>query len=143
MAKNQLEELLLQKPTKVIKILRLVHTVHCNLEAEAMNKEYKNIIFTNHALERLKDRSINYSHIADVINYSEKKFHTKENTWKFIKTINQRKIHTVASYLKKENKWLVISVWVRGEDDKVPLIWQLLTLTFRLFLSLIKKVLKF
>lgn len=105
-----------------------------------MTKQYKNIIFTNHALDRLKDRSINYAHIADVVNYPDKKFHTKGESWKFIKTINGRKIHTVATYLKDDRKWLVISVWVRGENDKAPFIWQLLTLPFRLIWWIFKKI---
>lgn len=107
-----------------------------------MNKEYKNIIFTKHALDRLKDRSIDYAHIADVINHPNKKFKQDGSTTKFIKTINNRKIHTVASYLKKDNKWLVISVWVRGEDDKAPFIWQLITLPFRVIWWTLKTIFK-
>ena len=107
-----------------------------------MNKEYKNLIFTNHAMDRLKDRSINYSHIADVVNYPDKKFLKDDQTNKFIKTINGRKIHTVANYLKKEKKWLIISVWVRGEDDKLPLVWKLIILPFRLIWWLVKAIYK-
>lgn len=103
-----------------------------------MPREYKNIIFTNHAQERLKDRSIDYSYIAQVVNSPDKKFHAKGESWKFIKTINHRKLHVVATYQRDQKKWLVISVWVRGEDDKVPIIWQLLTLPFKLILWLIK-----
>ena len=106
-----------------------------------MTKEYKNIIFTNHALDRLKDRSINYAHIADVVNYPDKKFHAKGESFKFIKIIHGRKVHAVASFLKKENKWLIISVWVRGEDDKAPLMWQMLVLPFKLIWWIVKKTL--
>jgi hypothetical protein len=41
-------------------------------------------------------------------------------------------VHVVAYYLDDERKWLVKSVWVRGEDDPKPLWWQMLTLIPRL-----------
>jgi len=107
-----------------------------------MPNEYKNLIFTHHALDRLKDRSINYAHLVDVVNYPDKKFSQSENTFKFIKTINQRNIHVVAKFLEKDRKWLVISVWVRGEEDRESVVWWLLTQPFRLTIWVIKKVLK-
>ena len=107
-----------------------------------MPNEYKNLIFTHHALDRLQDRSINYAYLANVVNDPDKKFPQSENTFKFIKTINHRKIHLVAKFLEKDQKWLVISVWVRGEEDRESVVWWLLTLPFKLMMWLIKKMFK-
>jgi len=58
---------------------------------------------------------------------------------KFIKTIHGRQTQVIASLLP-DKKWLIISVWIRGEEDKVPLMWQLITLPFRISWFLIKKM---
>ncbi len=99
-----------------------------------------NIVFTKHASERLKDRSIAEDYIKRTIEHPDKKIHQDDNNWKFIKTIKGRKVHAVATYLEKEKKWLVISVWVRGEEDKLPIVWQLITLPFKLIFWVIKRL---
>jgi hypothetical protein len=95
-----------------------------------MEQNYKNLVFTNHAFDRIKGRVITKDAVYLVINNADKKYKTDNNSTKFIKTVRGRKIHVVANYLMKENKWLIISVWVRGEDDKAPIIWTLITLPF-------------
>src|SRR5687768_9359308 len=101
--------------------------------------KYKNLVFTKHALERLNDRTITAEAVHRVIQTPDKKFSRDDNT-KFIRTLNDRKYHVVASYLEKEHQWLIISVWVRGEEDKEPLMWQLITLPFRAGWWLLKKI---
>ncbi|HEX7018041.1 MAG TPA: DUF4258 domain-containing protein [Patescibacteria group bacterium] len=100
---------------------------------------YKNLVFTKHALERLNDRTITAEAVQRVIQAPDKKFDNGGST-KFIRTLDDRKYHVVASYLKQEHTWLIISVWVRGEDDQQPLIWQLITLPFRFGWWLVKKL---
>ena len=100
---------------------------------------YKNLIFTNHAFDRLSLRSITQDAIWQTITYPEKKY-PQDQTTKFIKSVQDRRLHVIASWLTKENKWLVVSVWVRGEEDKEPVVWQLITLPFRLIWWLIKKL---
>jgi uncharacterized protein DUF4258 len=106
-----------------------------------MPASYKNLIFTNHAYDRLKERSIAEDAIYEVINFADNQ-HPAGNNIKFIKTINHRKIYVVAKHLANDGKWLIISVWVRGEEDKVPLAWQLITLPFRAVWWSIKTVFK-
>ena len=97
-----------------------------------MTHTYKNIVFTNHAYDRIKSRSISSHAIYETIQYPDKEFKKASNATKYIKTIHDRKYHVVAKYKKNEKKYLVISAWVRGEDDKQPLIWQILTLPFKI-----------
>jgi hypothetical protein len=100
---------------------------------------YKNLIFTNHAYARLKDRSISEDAIWQTIQWPEKKYPDQKST-KFIKSVYERRLHVIANWLAQENKWLIISVWVRGEEDKQPIVWQILTLPFRIGYWILKKI---
>lgn len=98
-----------------------------------MPESFRNLIFTNHAYARALDRSISTFDIWEAVNHPHQTFaNHNEGSTKFIKTIQQRKLHVVASYLKDKNMWLVISVWVRGEEDQVPFMWMILSAPFRL-----------
>ena len=57
---------------------------------------------------------------------------TKSGQQKFIKQQGSRLYHVVATYLSEQKAYLVISAWVRGEEDRPPLLWRLLTLPFTL-----------
>lgn len=108
-----------------------------------MQRDYKGFIFTKHALERLQDRSISQDAAAQVLQYPEiTQPSDKPENVKFIKTINERTIHVVATYLADQKKWLVLSVWVRGEQDQPSLVWQLLTLPFKAVVWIFKRILK-
>lgn len=106
-----------------------------------MPHTYKDLIFTKHAYNRLKERSIAEHAIWEVIHHPAQKFPSKGQT-KFIKAIHDRKIHVVAKRLEPEDKWLIISVWVRGEEDKEPILWRLLILPFKILWWLIKMLWK-
>lgn len=103
-----------------------------------MKRSYKNLVFTKHAWERLKDRSLTKDAIHQTVSYPDKTFHNQDN-YKFIRTIRGRKIHVVATPVE-DNKYLVISTWVRGEDDKLPLIWLLITLPFKIVWWILKTI---
>lgn len=103
-----------------------------------MSKTYKNIILTNHAHDRIKSRNISDYSIYITINYPDKKVNKSGSSIKYIKDIDNRKYHVVAKFKKDQNKYLVISAWVRGEDDKVPIIWQLITFPFKIAWWIIK-----
>jgi len=104
-----------------------------------MDKHYKNIILTNHALERMDTRTINQDHIYKVIQNPDKRSGKGSQT-KFIRTISGRKYHVIATYLSDEHKWLIISAWVRGEDDQPALSTQILLLPFKIIWWLVKKI---
>lgn len=106
-----------------------------------MGKIYKNLIFTDHALHRTTLRSIRHEAIYQAVNNPDQSFNQEEDAYKFTKLINDRQHHVIAKKID-EDKWLVISVWIRGEEDPVPLIWQLLTFPFKVLWLLIKKSFK-
>ncbi len=105
-----------------------------------MSEKYKNLILTNHACHRLSDRSLRRESIYQVVNNPEKQFSLEEGKTKFIKTVNERRYHVIAKHLDDEQKWLVISIWVRGEEDRAPLSWQLITLPFKGISYILKQI---
>ena len=91
-----------------------------------MQREYKQVIFTNHAVERLQLRRISQDMVVATVRQWEKKRDEDDGDTQFIKTIQGREVHVVGHYLTDEKKWLVKSAWVRGEDDPKPLLQRLL-----------------
>lgn len=105
--------------------------------------EYQGLIFTKHALDRLNSRSISKDAVVEVLRYpTETKPTGKQNTTKFIKTVNNRLIHVVATYLDNQKTWLIVSVWVRGEEDQASLSWLLLSWPFKALWWLVRRVVK-
>lgn len=95
-----------------------------------MDNYYQSLIFTNHGLERLASRSITQSMVWQVVSHPDKQFNEANNKVKFVGMLGNRRLHVVAQRLEKEKKWLVISAWVRGEDDKAPLAWRVISFPF-------------
>jgi hypothetical protein len=106
-----------------------------------MNREYHHLVFTKHALERLTQRSISQDAVERVLAHPDRTHPTgKAQTSKFIRELNGRVIHVVGTYLPDQKKWLIVSVWVRGEDDQLPLVWQIISLPFKLLWWLLKQL---
>lgn len=94
-------------------------------------------ILTTHSRERAKQRAISEAAIESVLRTPDRTVPgQKPETVKYIRTLNGRQVQVVAKYLPDQDRWLVLSVWVRGEEDAVPLVWQLLRLPFRLLWQL-------
>ncbi len=97
------------------------------------------IIFTKHARERMSLRSVRESDVITVVQRPHQTLPTdKPETTKFIRTLRERELQVVAKHLSGENKTLIISVWVRGEEDPTPLLWRVLTLPFTIVVWLSK-----
>ncbi len=104
-----------------------------------MDSTYKNLIFTKHALNRMSERSISQHAVWQVLNQPDiSRPEGKPNTTRFIRLLNDRKYHVVATYLPDQKRTLVVSTWVRGEEDAVPIVWQLLVLPFKLIAKVAK-----
>lgn len=100
-------------------------------------------IFTTHARQRLQQRSIPIGDAELVLRQPAQTFPGKKvNTTKFVRNVGGRNIQLVATYLQDQKKWLVVSAWVRGEEDRVPLVWHILVAPFKLMWWLIKKVVR-
>lgn len=120
--------------------LRLFYEVSAGSIVFYMSGTYKNIILTTHAAERLRQRSISECAVAEVVGHPDKKYFDKNNSTKFIRNYNGRKYHVVAQWKPSEQKWLIVSAWVRGENDSEPLSTTLILLPFRVIWWVFKKL---
>ena len=99
------------------------------------------IILTTHARERMRKRKLAESDIELTLRKPDRSFPGKKpGTVKFVKEIDGRNHQVVARFLKDQKSWLILSVWVRGEDDFHLLDW-LVMAPFRLIWWVIKRVL--
>lgn len=105
---------------------------------------YKNLIFTKHALARMNERSIQYDSIYWVLRDpdSVKGELQGSKPVKFIRLYTNRLYHVVAQWKKDQQAWLVVSVWVRGEDDKEAISTQLVLFPFRVIWWIIRRIFK-
>lgn len=89
------------------------------LKVVEMNNNFGGIIWTNHALQRLKGRKITQSDAWLTWRRPEKSRYIKEKgSWVFHRTYNNRRIEVIAK--KNERKeWIILSVWSK-EVTKNP-----------------------
>jgi hypothetical protein len=96
------------------------------------------VIYTKHAQERIERRSLNRTSIETTIANPDKRWRQESNEYKFIKQQGTRRYHVVARFLPAQRAWLVISAWVRGEEDR-SILWDVLVAPFKWLLRLIKR----
>jgi hypothetical protein len=76
-----------------------------------MDKNYKELIWTKHALKRLKERGIKQSDAYAVWRRPDRsKYSRKKGAWVYARVLGKREIEVVAKKNEKD-KWLVLSVW--------------------------------
>ena len=75
------------------------------------------VAFTNHALERMQQRGISKEMVYAAIHSPDKFYPESDGDTKFIRRVNGRQVFAICKPLPEEDKWLVKSTWVRGEDD--------------------------
>jgi len=75
-------------------------------------REYGGIIWTNHALERLKDRAFPQDKAWETIKYADiEKAGQKANTREFKKKFGAQTVTAIASKNEK-GEWVVVSCWI-------------------------------
>lgn len=82
-----------------------------------MKNEYKNVIFTDHALQRLKRRRISQAMAVQALRHPDRQQPEDDDKIRFIKSIKDRNVQVVARHLSDEGQWMVVTAWVRGEED--------------------------
>lgn len=78
---------------------------------------HNTVVFTKHARERSGLRSVNDDMIIQVMRNPVQTQKVEDGKIKFIGKVMGAKVHVVSKPIVEENKWLVITIWVRGEDD--------------------------
>lgn len=73
---------------------------------------YKNIIWTNHVLQRLNDRNIPQELAWKAFRYPDKSMPgNSSHTTEFVKRIDERTVTIVATQNSKR-EWIILSCWV-------------------------------
>ncbi len=81
------------------------------------NTQYNHIAFTKHARERMQERIITEKMVRTAIRYPDRTYIEDDGDTKFICRVDGARLHVVCKPVPEEDKWLVKSTWVRGEDD--------------------------
>lgn len=78
-----------------------------------MDNKFGGVIWTNHALQRLKERNITQSDAWATFRRPEQSRYAKsKGAWVYYKTYGAEKIEVVAKKNEK-GEWLILSVWSR------------------------------
>lgn len=76
-----------------------------------MNNNFGGVIWTNHALTRLRERGIKQGDAwATWRNPDQSRFAKSKNAWIYYKTFGDTKIEVVAKKNEK-GEWIILSVW--------------------------------
>lgn len=97
-----------------------------------MNREYGGVIWTNHAMERLRERNISQSDAwATWRNPDQSRYAKSKEAWIYYKNYGEQRIEVVAKKNDK-GKWLILSVWSKsGFSNKTTKNKSLLQLIWR------------
>jgi hypothetical protein len=86
-----------------------------------MNRNFGGIIWTNHTLQRLKERGIKQGDAWATWNRPDQsKYAANKGAWVYYKTYGNQRIEVVAKKNEK-GEWIVLSVWskfISGKEKK-------------------------
>lgn len=75
------------------------------------DRAYGGVIWTNHALQRLKERGISQADAYYTFkNPHQSRFANNKGAWIYYRIYNNNRIEVVAKK-NEENEWLILSVW--------------------------------
>lgn len=78
-----------------------------------MDNKFGGVIWTNHALQRLRERGIKQGDAwATWKNPDQSRYATAKGAWVYYKTWGDQKIEVVAKQNERK-EWLILSVWSR------------------------------
>ena len=87
-----------------------------------IDKNFGGVIWTNHVLQRLKERGISQSDAwATWRRPDQSRYAAAKGAWVYYKTYGNQKIEIVAKQNEKK-EWVILSVWsksVYGKEKKV------------------------
>jgi hypothetical protein len=78
-----------------------------------MNRSYRGVIFTNHALDRLKERGVSQAMAWATLNNPDRsRYASAKQAWIYNKTFGSHMVEVVASK-NERREWVIVSVWTR------------------------------
>ena len=81
-------------------------------------QNFKGVIFTNHAISRMRERGIKQGDAwATWKNPDNSRYSKRKDTWIYYRTWKDQKIEVVAKKNEKK-EWIIISVWSKNVFKK-------------------------
>lgn len=94
-----------------------------------MDRNFGGVIWTNHALQRLRERGLKQGDAwATWRRPDQSRYAASKNAWVYYKTYGHQKIEVVATQNAKK-EWIILSVWSRpvfGQKTSLEPLWKLL-----------------
>lgn len=101
-----------------------------------MQNQFMGVIFTNHALQRLRERGIAQSDAWYTFKHPDKQGRgTTPGSYRYSKTYGQQTIEVIAKQNEKR-EWLILSCWSKLVGDGRPLFPQKKNLLVQLIKAL-------
>ncbi len=103
-----------------------------------MDKHYKGLIWTNHAISRMYERGISQGDAWATWNRPEQSRKGQSGNWIYYRTYGNQRIEVVAKNLpaqagNQEGKWIILSVWSKYINKKPSKSFPWLTNILNLF----------
>lgn len=96
-----------------------------------MERNFGGVIWTNHALQRLKERNISQGDAWATFRRPEQsRYAESKGAWVYYKTYGNQKIEVVAKQNEKK-EWIILSVWSRQVFRKTKKMDSLVTLLWK------------
>lgn len=94
-----------------------------------MDRKFGNVIWTDHALQRCKERGISQSDAwATWRRPQQSRYAKSRGGWVFYRTYGNQKIEVVAKQNERK-EWIILSVWskfVKTSGKEVKPLWKIL-----------------
>lgn len=85
-----------------------------------MDRSFGGVIWTNHALDRLRERGIEQGDAwATWRNPEQSRYATAQGAWVYYRTYGKERIEVVAKQNEKK-EWIILSVWSRPVNEERP-----------------------
>jgi hypothetical protein len=79
-----------------------------------MDNHYKGLIWTNHALDRLRERGIKQGDAWATWNHPDQSYkgnlHKSDDAWRYYRKIGDQVVEVVAKQ-NERREWIILSVW--------------------------------
>lgn len=83
-----------------------------------MNQNYGGVVWTHHALQRLRERNITQQDAWATFQHPDQSRYAKsQGGWIYYKTYGDQKIEVVAKQNEKK-QWIILTVWSRPVYEK-------------------------
>lgn len=93
-----------------------------------MNRNFGGVIWTNHALDRMRERGVKQGDAWATFNRPEQSRKGASDNWVYYRNWGGEQIEVVAKQNERK-QWLILSVWSRpthGKSQKAPSFWSLI-----------------